>query len=187
MNRNIYCLVIFSFFFSLGKAQDKASEKEWAKQLKGLKPMDYKNLVEERDALKKEAAEYTNLKAELDSKEEEISKLKTELEAARKGGSEHHSEAGSGYKGTTQGVIFKVQIGNFKNKDLSKYFENNPNFSGEVDTDGTKKYTLGNFADYWEADRFKKYLREMGVKDAWIVSYKDGKRVPIKEVLEGTL
>jgi len=25
----------------------------------------------------------------------------------------------------------------------------------------------------------------MGVKDAWIVSFKDGKRVPIKDVLEG--
>ena len=47
------------------------------------------------------------------------------------------------------------------------------------------RYTLGEFRDYWEADKFKKYLREMGVKDAWIVPYKDGKRVPIKDVLEG--
>jgi hypothetical protein len=27
----------------------------------------------------------------------------------------------------------------------------------------------------------------MGVKDAWIVPYKDGKRVPIKDVLEGVI
>ena len=38
-----------------------------------------------------------------------------------------------------------------------------------------------------EADTFKKYLREMGVKDAWIVSFKDGQRVPIKDVLEGVI
>ena len=84
-----------------------------------------------------------------------------------------------------QGVVFKVQIGAFRNKDLTKYFDNNPNFSGEVDEDGQKKYTLGYFTDYWEANNFKKYLRKMAVKDAWIVSYKDGERVPIKDVLEG--
>ena len=32
----------------------------------------------------------------------------------------------------SKGVVFKVQIGAFKNKDLAKYFENNPNFGGEV-------------------------------------------------------
>ena len=68
-----------------------------------------------------------------------------------------------------------------------KKFENNKNFSGEVDEDGTKKYTLGEFTDYWEADRFKKYLREMGVKDAWIVAYKDKKRLNMKEFLEGNV
>ena len=29
--------------------------------------------------------------------------------------------------------------------------------------------TIGIFRDYWEADTFKKYMREMGVKDAIIV------------------
>jgi len=28
-------------------------------------------------------------------------------------------------------------------------------------------------------------MRDMGVKDAWIVPYKDGMRVEIKDVLEG--
>ena len=35
--------------------------------------------------------------------------------------------------------------------------------------------------------RFKKYMREMGVKDAWIVPYRDGERVEIKDVLEGVV
>ena len=83
--------------------------------------------------------------------------------------------------------MFKVQVGAFKNFDLTKYFDRHQNFSGEVDADGTMKYTLGIFSDYWEADKFKKYMREMGVKGAWIVSYKDGKRVNIKEVLEGSI
>ena len=44
-----------------------------------------------------------------------------------------------------------------------------------------------NFPTEKQADTFKKYLREMGVKGAWIVAYKDGKRVPIKDVLEGVI
>jgi len=87
----------------------------------------------------------------------------------------------------SKGVVFKVQIGAFKNKDLAKYFENNPNFSGEVKEGEPQKVTIGIFRDYWEADTFKKYLREMGVKDAWIVPYKDSQRVEIKDVLEGVV
>jgi hypothetical protein len=90
-------------------------------------------------------------------------------------------------RGPSKGVVYKVQIGSFKNKDLTKYFDNNPNFSGDIDPDGTKKYTLGVFTDYWEADKFKKALREMGVKGAWIVAYKNGQRVNVKDALEGTL
>ena len=79
-----------------------------------------------------------------------------------------------------------MQIGAFKNKDLSKYFENNPNFGGEAagDEKAEQKLTIGIFRDYWEADTFKKYMRDMGVKDAWIVPYKDGVRVEIKDVMD---
>jgi hypothetical protein len=103
---------------------------------------------------------------------------------ATKGGKKSTSSTPSTAK---PGIVYKVQIGAFRNKDLTKYFNNNKNFSGDVDSDGAKKYTLGEFVEYWEADNFKKYLREMGVKDAWVVAYKDGNRVPIKDALEGTL
>lgn len=85
-----------------------------------------------------------------------------------------------------KGVVFKVQIGAFRNKDLSKYFENNPNFGGEVGKDpkDPQRILIGIFRDYWEADTFKKYMREMGVHDAWIVPYRDGARVDLKSVLD---
>ena len=77
----------------------------------------------------------------------------------------------------SKGVVFKVQVGAFKNKDLQKYFDNNPNFGGEARKEPTdpQKITIGIFRDYWEADTFKKYMRDMGVKDAWIVPYRDGR------------
>ena len=64
---------------------------------------------------------------------------------------------------------------------------NSANFSGEIGEDGLKRYSLGYFKDYWEANTFKKYLREMGVKGAFIVPFKDGVKVDIKDVLEGVI
>ena len=80
------------------------------------------------------------------------------------------------------GVLFKVQIGAYNNLDLSSY-ANHSNFGLEKDTDGTLKYTLGIFKSYPDAESFKNMMRDMGVKGAWIVSYKDGERVDISEVI----
>ena len=201
--------VAISAQFSMAQKKSKeelAQEKEWATKLKSLKPLDYKKLVEQKDALAGQVSECENakttIKNESDGKDAEISRLKKEVDDYKTGvvkvpGSqtttttvEDNSSTGTKvttHKGPTKGVVFKVQIGSFKSKDLTKYFDNNPNFSGEVDADGSKKYTLGVFTDYWEADKFKKALREMGVKGAWVVPYKDGQRVNLKDVLEGAM
>ena len=198
----IFALVLMTPSMAQKKSKEEvALEKEWAHKLKELKPLDYKKLVEDKDALSNRVmdleATNSSLKSEFESKDAEIAKLKKELEDYNSGmapGVVQKSTEPSGTnsdlstkRAPAKGVVYKVQIGSFKNKDLSKYFDNNPNFSGEVDSDGTKKYTLGVFTDYWEADKFKKALRDMGVKDAWVVAYKNGQRVAIKDVLEGTL
>ncbi len=173
--------------------EEKASEKEWKKLLKDLDPMQYKALVEERDGLKTELnqlnGKVVTMETDLNARNSEVEKLQAQLKSAEQKLSEEQSSNVTRNNGkvSERGVVFKVQIGAFKNKDLTKYFENNQNFSGDVDSDGTKKYSLGYFGDYWEADTFKKYLREMGVKDAWIVAYRDGRRVDIKDVLEGVV
>jgi len=176
----------FSYIFLIGSlsafAQDETAE--WTAKLKETDPMALKALYEERD----------NLKASVAAKDQSIADLTKQLEEVKANSVKMPVEknetdvSSNGYdrqNANSEGVTFKVQIGAFRNKDLTKYFENNKNFSGDVDADGTKKYTLGYFSDYWESDRFKKYLREMGVKDAWIVPYKSGKRLNIKDVLEG--
>jgi hypothetical protein len=187
--------ITFTYLFLaigfLAYSQDE--KKEWAKKLKETDPLALKALYEERDNLKLEA---DNAKSQLQSKDEKIVQLETQLTELKANSIKMPAEtnekdiSSNGYErqnASPNGVVFKVQIGAFKNKDLTKYFENNKYFSGEVDSDGTKKYTLGYFSDYWEADNFKKYLREMGVKDAWIVPYKEGNRLKIKDVLEGVI
>ncbi len=177
----------------------KKEEKEWKKRIKKLSPQQYKTLLDENKSLK---GQISSLRTELSGVDEtiadkddqitqyqgQISDLRNEVAAAKAEAEQAKAAPPPVARGAAindqVGVVFKVQIGAFKNKDLAKYLDAGDNFSGETDDNGLKQYTLGVFTDYWEADTFKKYLREMGVQEAWIVSYKDGQRVPIKDVLE---
>lgn len=187
-----------------GNAQMSKDElKVWKKRIKQLEPEQYKTLLDENKSLK---GQMSSLKAELSGVDQtiadkddqieqlqgQVSDLRSELNSAKAEAQRAAAQAQQ-QPATTQrgvqvndqvGIVFKVQIGAFKNKDLSKFKDAGSSFSMETDENGVMSYSLGVFRDYWDADTFKKYLREMGVKDAFIASYKDGKRVPIKEVLE---
>lgn len=186
----ILSLILVAGSFSFSYSQDDA--KEWKKKLKKLTPEEYKQMVEDNNSLQKQVSEVQSdadhYRSESAAKDAEISKLEAQLEELKTQAQSTMPVSNTASASVApSGVVFKVQIGAFRNKDLQKYLDNHKNFSGDVDTDGTRKYTLGEFVDYWEADRFKKYLREMGVKDAWIVSYRNGERIPIKDALEGSL
>ena len=84
---------------------------------------------------------------------------------------------------TASGTWFKVQIGAYNNIDLSQYKNINKNLGIETEHDGTLKYTLGAFQSYEDATSFKLMMKDMGVRGAWIVSYKDGQRVDVNDAL----
>ncbi len=199
MKRTISLLAIvlcLGVAFEASAQMDKKEAKEWKKRIKKLTPEQYKQLLDENKSLK---GQVTSLKTELSNVDDRLAEkdeqivtyqqqvgdLRNEL-ARAKSQAKPQNVASSNTGGSideNRGIVFKVQLGAFKQKDLKKY-DNSPNFSAE-EADGLQKFTLGVFRDYWEADTFKKHLRSMGVKEAWIVSYRDGQRVPIKEVLEG--
>lgn len=187
--KTIAILCFFSIFVGFNSFA-QSEKKVWAKKLKEMDPMEFKKIMESYENTQKQITDLNTqletTKSNLQARDLEIIALKAELDKC-KSQKQNQDVDPVVAKVTKKGVIFKVQIGAFKNKDLIKYFDNNPHFSGDIDRDGTKKYTLGYFSDYWEADVFKKYLREMGVKDAWIVAYKGKKRLKIKEVLEGII
>lgn len=197
----IFCLaLIFSASQSFAQLSKK-EKKEWKKKAKeyGKNPADLKTLIEEKESAQSQLSslnqKYSDLQASVGDKDARITELEDQLSQARSQLTSTRAElaalkespAPANPMDFSKGVIFKVQIGAFKNKDLQKYFENNPNFGGEVKENEPQKITIGIFRDYWEADKFKKYMREMGVKDAWIVPYRDGQRVEIKDVLEGVV
>ncbi len=207
LNVLYFLLAAFLLAANTSYAQlDKAEKKEWKNKAKQYKknPAALKQLVDDNGSLNAEVSqlktEVQNLESRVADKDATISELqasiqkfRSDLQAERAKVAEmqaKQTQEPAGMESGTKmvdGVVFRVQIGAFRNKDLSKYFDNHENFAGETDEDGTQKFTIGQFRDYWEADTFKKYLREMGVKDAWIVPYKDGTRVDIKEVLEGVI
>ncbi|MEQ9424267.1 MAG: Ezrin/radixin/moesin family protein [Cyclobacteriaceae bacterium] len=190
-------LVVFAGFDASAQ-MSKKEKKEWKKRIKALSPEQYKSLLDENSSLKDQIkglqTEANGVEDRIAEKDEQISdyqsqlaSLRSELESAKSqaASAQRKPSSGPGTIDDQNGVVFKVQIGAFEKKDLAQY-DQGGEFKAE-EADGLKKYTLGVFKDYWEADTFKKYLREMGVKEAWIVSYKDGQRVPIKDVLEGVI
>lgn len=194
----LFCLALF-FSTSTSFAQlSKKEKKEWKKRAKeySKKPDELKQLTEEKQAADNQVSSLNQKNKELQSavgsKDARIAELEDQLNQVRNQYSAASAELAKLKEAPSpmdfsKGIVFKVQIGAFKNKNLAKYFENNPNFGGEVKEGEPQKITIGIFRDYWEADTFKKYMREMGVKDAWIVPYKDGERVEIKDVLEGVV
>lgn len=92
------------------------------------------------------------------------------------------SSSPTGLKGS-QGVYFLVQIGAIASPELKQMFASSPIFVKDVDPNsGMEKIMLGMFRNFDTANELKDQLREMGVKAAWVVAYKDGGRVPVSSV-----
>ena len=199
MKKLLFLSTAFTFLtFGFSYAQlSKEEAKEYKKIKKAMSVEEFKTMMDLNNAYTEQvnqlSADFSASQSDLQEKQQEVAVLQGKVQTLEQDLDEAQVIDVSSPDGNTtttkvsKGVLFKVQIGAFRNKDLSKYFGTSENFGGEVDSDGTQRYTLGNFTDYWQADKFKKYLREMGVKDAWIVPYKDGRRVPMKDVLEGVI
>ncbi|MCK6618432.1 MAG: Ezrin/radixin/moesin family protein [Cyclobacteriaceae bacterium] len=193
----LFCLALLFAGTPTFAQLSKQEKKEWKKKAKeyAKQPANLKQLTEDKQnadnqvaALNRRISEMQSAMSNKDARiaelEDQLSQMRGQLTAARAELAQLKESPVINPMDFSKGVVFKVQVGAFKNKDLSKYFDNNPNFGGEVRENEPQRVTIGIFRDYWEADQFKKYMREMGVKDAWIVPYKDGQRTEIKEVLE---
>jgi hypothetical protein len=197
----IVCLALIFSGSQVFAQLSKAEKKEWKKKAKeyAKNPANLKEFTEAKQSsdnalakmnadLKAAQSAVSDKNAKIAELEDQIASMRGELTSAKTELANLKANPVVNPMDFSKGVVFKVQVGAFKNKDLSKYFDNNPNFGGEAagkDAAEPQRITIGIFRDYWEADTFKKYMRDMGVKDAWIVPYRDGARVEIKDVMEG--
>jgi septal ring factor EnvC (AmiA/AmiB activator) len=188
----IFCLATFH---EASAQLTKKEKKEWKKKQKSMTPADFKELIEENSALKAKLSSMNSQVSGLQSKVNESEskmdnlqreKLRLETQILEMKGIDKSIDVTGNRTKVAKGVVFRVQIGAYAGKDLAQFASLEDDFNRESAGE-VQKYTLGTFSDYWEADKFKKYIRKMGVRDAWIVPYKDGLRVPLKDVLEGVI
>ncbi len=176
------------------KKEQKELRKKWKKKAKAY----IKNplaLKAREEAYEKQIQELTTQNQELTEQvaqlQGELDKLKGELSAAEsriKSCEAEKERLKTAYEAQKQvttkniepGLVYKVQIGAFKYFDINKYLQDNENFKGETQ-DGLNKYVIGKFKDYEVATAFKKDIRRMGIRDAWVVPYIDGVRVTMAE------
>jgi tetratricopeptide (TPR) repeat protein len=87
-------------------------------------------------------------------------------------------------------IIFKVQIGAYNTelpesaKKLYKKISALRKIDQTVDERNYTVYTIGELNDIKDAVKLQEQIRQESVKDAFIVAYKDGKRIPLNEALE---
>lgn len=180
-------------------AQDELSQdevKQFRKELKALKKdlSRFKSMKEEDSSLEEKVseklayivqkkAELANWKQDLSKKDDGIVYLQEQLRKLQKDVGEVNA--------TTQGrgdhdCSFSVQIGAYKNKDLTQYMDQQPNFGVEEGEGGFKKYTLGFFTSYWEAKSLSKYLNAQGAQ-TYVVGFYKGERIPdLKDMTQCT-
>jgi uncharacterized coiled-coil protein SlyX len=83
-----------------------------------------------------------------------------------------------------QEIIFKVQI----ISSSTRLAKNSPQFKGlkdiwEYKDSGLYKYTVGNQKDLKSASALQSKLRKKGFSGAFVVAFKNGKRIPVREAM----
>ena len=76
----------------------------------------------------------------------------------------------------SSGTIYKVQLGLYKKFDMNSYFYK-PKYVGVEKADGLNRYIVSYFEDKIEAEHFAADLRKLGLHDAFVSKYADGKRI----------
>jgi hypothetical protein len=169
---------IFSFGQEMTKEERKKIKKmsvdEVAAVIKNLesKSTDLKKCSTEKDEMQ---LLLNNMSTEMNANKVEIDSLK-KVSVIQKEQQEKQAleEVNSNPMKEKTGLYFKVQLGaynQYRAKGLGK---------SEIETEMVEnqiKYVLGYFTKINKAEDFRDELKKLGLADAWIVCYKDGKRI----------
>lgn len=84
------------------------------------------------------------------------------------------------------GLVFKVQMGAFKNPIPQDLFKGITPVTGQTTSQGFIRYSAGLFLTCESAEKAKVEIRDLGFPDAFVVAYFDGKRIPSPCGADGT-
>src|SRR5690606_1392441 len=139
-----FCLALIMASTQSFAQLSKKEKKEWKKKAKeyAKNPSNLKQLTEDKQTADNSVAslnqKVSQLQSSMSDKDAKIANLEDQLSQLRGQLSAANAELTalkenpSNSMDFSKGIVFKVQIGAFKNKNLAKYFDNNPNFGGEA-------------------------------------------------------
>ena len=90
------------------------------------------------------------------------------------------NSANGGFVGDKPDLLYKVQIGAFKSFALKSYYQERDAIKEDSES-GFKKYSLGSFTKYNDALRFKREVKRLGFRQAFLVAEYKGKRIDVKK------
>ena len=79
----------------------------------------------------------------------------------------------------TESTVYRVQIGAFNVNLSERIFEGVDNVVSFKGNDGLVRYMTGSFNNYSDAINYRSQMRSRGFEDAFVVTFKDGERVPL--------
>jgi hypothetical protein len=85
-----------------------------------------------------------------------------------------------------EGTYYSVQIGAFRNPIPQNLFDEFAPVIGDKLSSGITRYIAGFFMTFDQADDIKMEIRRLGYNDAFVVAYRNGKRVPLYEAMAVT-
>ena len=80
-----------------------------------------------------------------------------------------------------EGLVYKVQIGAFRNPIPQETFKGFAPITGETTASGLTRYTAGYFEAFANANTAKTEIRTLGYSDAFVVAYLNGERISIAQ------
>lgn len=188
----VVCL-FFSFLETEAQSLDKKELKVWKQKKKKMNPLEFKEIFEEYGKLQGLQSKHNRnvkaLKKQINQQAKQITdrsarnkSLLEEAKALKEKCEKTPLDVSPFKEDYTKGVVYKVQIGAYEKIDLSEFSAVLGNF-GIENEEGINKYTVAYFRKYQQAHIFKKYIRAMGITDAWVVVYQDNLRKNINDFI----
>lgn len=125
-----------------------------------------------------------NLKSDISSKNSQINQLETSVESMRTIKQQLDRPMNDFNLKPINGIVFRIQIGAYGNRDLSRFNDVDKQSFIIEEVNGVQRYFVGYFDDYWKADDFKGQLRQIGVADAFVAAFRDGKRITMRAYID---
>ncbi len=80
-----------------------------------------------------------------------------------------------------RGLTYRVQIGAYGKTSVPATLDkDDDNFDLET-VDGLQRILIGLFRNMDEAEQLRSHMQKIGIKDAWVVPYRDGNRITMEE------